>query len=47
VPELNNPYSAADIAKGIKAILHVLIKKLRAQSSDWDLNNEVCSVKIA
>ncbi|KDR16265.1 hypothetical protein L798_09684, partial [Zootermopsis nevadensis] len=29
VPELNNPFSAADLAKGIKAILRILIKKLR------------------
>lgn len=45
VPELNNPYSAADLAAGIKAILRVLIKKLRAERPD--LNNEVCSVNVA
>ena len=45
VPVLNKPYSAADLAKGIKAILRVLIQKLRAQQQDKCLNNELCSVK--
>lgn len=45
VPMLNRPYSAADLAKGIKAILHVLIQKLRAQQQDKCLNNDLCSVK--
>jgi hypothetical protein len=44
---LNKPYSAADLAKGIKAILCVLIQELRARSQDEYLNNKVFSVKIA
>lgn len=45
VPVLNKPYSAADLAEGIKAILRVLIQKLRTQRQDKCLNNEPCSVK--
>ena len=45
VPVLNKPYSAADLAEGIKAILRVLIEKLRTQQQDNCLNNELCSVK--
>ena len=45
VPVLNKPYSAVDLAEGIKAILRVLIEKLRTQQQDKCLNNELCSVK--
>ena len=45
VPVLNKPYSAADLARGIKAILRVLIQKLRTQQQDKCLNNELYSVK--
>jgi hypothetical protein len=45
VPVLNRPYSAADLAKGIKAVLRVLIQKLRTQQQEKCLNNEPCSVK--
>jgi len=45
VPVLNKPYSAADLAEGIKAILHVLIQKLRTQQQHKCLDNELCSVK--
>jgi pyroglutamyl-peptidase len=47
VPMLNKPYSAADLAEGIKTVLRVLIQELRARNQDGHLNNEVCSVKIA
>jgi hypothetical protein len=42
---LNKPYSAVDLAEGIKAILRVLIQKLRAQQQEKCLNNELCSIK--
>jgi pyroglutamyl-peptidase len=44
VPMLNKPYSAADLAEGIKAILDVLIQQLRAQHQDECLSNDVYSV---
>jgi pyroglutamyl-peptidase len=47
VPVLNKPYSATDLAEGIKAVLCVLIQELRARNQDGHLNNEVCSVKLA
>lgn len=47
VPMLNKPYSAADLAEGIKTVLRVLIQELRAQNQVGHLNNEVCSVKLA
>lgn len=45
VPMLNKPYSAADMAEGIKAVLRVLVQKLRAQQQEKCMNNELCSVK--
>lgn len=47
VPELNKPYSAMEMAEGIKTVLRVLIQELRARNQDGHLNNEVCTVKIA
>jgi hypothetical protein len=47
VPVLNKPYSASEMAEGIKTVLRVLIQELRARNQDGHLNNEVCSAKIA
>ncbi|XP_023715605.1 pyroglutamyl-peptidase 1 isoform X2 [Cryptotermes secundus] len=47
VPVLNKPYSAADLAEGIKTVLRVLIQELRAQNQEGLLNNEVCPQKVA
>lgn len=47
VPVLDKPYSAVDLAEGIKTVLRVLIQELRAQNQDGHLNNEVCPEKVA
>jgi hypothetical protein len=47
VPVLDKPYSAVDLAEGIKTVLRVLIQELRAENQDGHLNNEVCTEKVA
>ncbi|XP_069685828.1 pyroglutamyl-peptidase 1 [Periplaneta americana] len=45
VPELDNPYPATDLAKGIKAVLGVLIQEIRSWNEKHP--NDVCCERIA